>query len=156
MCDVSPGHRVRTADRQTDRQTMSVSRQSPELNAELCLKMKCCFIFKLSSAPSPTFLLLQAFVSVMNIQMSRDVITLYNYSCPWWWRRHRGKTEPDELELIWGLFSVFPPHLCSAAAHADVAVVLYKALMICESITTPFGCTASTKYDWGGGRWNPD
>lgn len=54
------------------------------------------------------------------------------------------------LELIWGLFSVFSPHLRGTAAHADVAVVLHKALMICKSITTPFGLRASTKYYWGG------
>lgn len=36
--------------------------------------------------PSPASLL-QSFVLAMNIQMSHDVITLYNYLCPWWWRR---------------------------------------------------------------------
>lgn len=37
-------------------------------------------------------------------------------------------------------------YLLGAAAHADVAVVLYKALMICKSITTQLGWKASTKY----------
>lgn len=63
-----------------DRQTESVPRQSLGLDGELCFQMKCCFIFKLPSFSSP--LLLQVFVSVMNIQMSCDVITLYNYLCP--------------------------------------------------------------------------
>lgn len=33
-----------------------------------------------------------------------------------------------------------PPHVRGAAAHADVAVVLYKELTICKSIKTASGC----------------
>ena len=74
------------------------------------------------------------------------MITLYNYSYPWWWQgllgRQGARQPPGRFRVCFWYFSC----LLGAAAHADVAVVLYKALMICKTITTWFGCRASMKY----------
>lgn len=49
-----------------------------------------------------------------------------------------GETESQTASKpVWVCFRYFS-YLLGAEAHADVAVVLYKALMICKSITTQF------------------
>lgn len=85
----------------------------------------------------------------MNIQMRHDVITLYNYSYPWWWQgllgSQRAKQPPRQRSVFSvGIFS----YLRGAAAHADVAVVLYKALMICKSITTQVWMESTNEILW--------
>lgn len=113
--------------------------------------MKCCFIFEFSFSSLPHF------------SSPPSLCLGYEYSDELWCDYTvqllvsmvvAKALRKDRARQAWSSFGVcflyFFPHLCSAAAHADVAVVLYKALMICESITTPFGCTASTKYYWGG------
>lgn len=55
-------------------------------------------------------LALQSFVSAMNIQMRHDVITLYNYSCPWWWQGLLGRQESQTASKpVQSLFSIFFP-----------------------------------------------
>lgn len=72
------------------------------------------------------------------------MITLHNYSYPWWWQRlvgRKSQAAPKPVRsFVFRIFSLSP----GAAAHADVAVVLYKALMTCKGITTWFGRKAST------------
>lgn len=51
------------------------------------------------------------------------------------------QTASKPIQFVFGIFLIL-----GAAAHADVAVVLYKALMICKIIMTQFGRKASTKY----------